>query len=175
MFDYDVKQDPYFTYLPSNWPSDKTIALFLFLYYDAKKLDKSFLTDKINEIKQFALVSHVTWALWSLSMGETNIQFGYLEFAQARIDAFQRLVNSKSKSRRASTNGWERALYFKSSHLELSINCVVHLTVKFYAYWKQAFVNCTSDWTNVYEMNSKLIDMLDFRILYTFNPWIVPW
>jgi len=105
MFDYDVEKDPYFTYLPSNWPSDKTIALFLFLYYDAKKLDKSFLTDKINEIKQFALVSHVTWALWSLSMGETNINFGYLEFAQARIDAFQRLVNSKSKSRRASTNG----------------------------------------------------------------------
>ena len=105
MFDYDVKNDPHFTYIPSNWPADKTISLFLFLYYDAKKLDKSFLSDKINEIKQFALVSHVTWTLWALSMGETNINFGYLEFAKARIDAFQRLFNGKSKSRRTSIKG----------------------------------------------------------------------
>lgn len=105
MFDYDVNHDPYFTYIPSNWPSDKTIAMFLFFYYDSKHLDKVFIADQINEIKQFALVSHITWTLWALSMGVTDINFNYISFASARMDAFKRLLATTNQTPRSASNG----------------------------------------------------------------------
>ena len=105
MFDYDVNHEPYFTYIPSNWPSDKTIAMFLFFYYDSKHLDKVFFADQINEIKQFALVSHITWTLWALSMGVTDIKFNYKSFASARMDAFKRLLATTNQKPRSASNG----------------------------------------------------------------------
>ena len=92
MFDYETTEDPYYIYIPNNFPSDITITDFLYSYYNSQKLDESLLSKHVAEIKRFSMCSHVFWALWALSINDSEINFNYQSFADARIDAMQRLL-----------------------------------------------------------------------------------
>jgi len=49
------------------------------------------LTQLITEANQFALASHYLWSLWAIIQASTSdIPFGYLEFASARLSDFRR-------------------------------------------------------------------------------------
>lgn len=92
MFSYDIDETPYFKYLPSQWPSDKTIRTFLSAYFHCQKCDQELIDFKINEIKQFSFVSSVYWALWALSKDESEINFDYSAYAHARLDAMRKML-----------------------------------------------------------------------------------
>ncbi|KAH3765158.1 choline kinase alpha [Pelomyxa schiedti] len=48
----------------------------------------------IAEANQFSLASHILWAVWSvIQASSSSIQFGYLEFAQARIKEYYKRKN----------------------------------------------------------------------------------
>ena len=92
MFCYEVDENPFFSYSPSQWPSDKTIRTFLSAYFHCQKVDQNLIDSKIIEIKQFSFVSHVFWALWALSKDQSDIKFDYTAYAQARLDAMRKML-----------------------------------------------------------------------------------
>merc|ERR1711917_16662 len=68
---------PYYSYNPTNWPTDNQILFYLKHYCKEMEipLDK---TQMLLEIKQFALVSHIYWFLWSLVQEKVSlIRFDY--------------------------------------------------------------------------------------------------
>ena len=46
--------------------------------------------DKLyKEVNIYALLSHFKWALWGIaSSGSSDVEFAFLEFAQARLSAY---------------------------------------------------------------------------------------
>ncbi|KAK7813276.1 hypothetical protein U0070_005181 [Myodes glareolus] len=45
--------------------------------------------DMLLEVNRFALASHFLWGLWSIVQAKiSSIEFGYMEYAQARFDAY---------------------------------------------------------------------------------------
>lgn len=92
IFDYETIQDPFFIYIPNNFPSDSIITDFLYSYHNDQKLDETLVSRQIAEIKRFSISSHVFWALWALSICDSEINFNYLAFAEARINAMQKLL-----------------------------------------------------------------------------------
>ena len=43
------------------------------------------------DVKACSMAPHLMWALWGIAECETEIAFGYLEFAQSRLAEFDRL------------------------------------------------------------------------------------
>ena len=101
MFNYENNEAPYYSYNPTNWPTDNQILFYLKHYCKEMEipLDKtqmllgrghqilwrqqrydviSSLIIPLTEIKQFALVSHIYWFLWSLVQEKVSlIRFDY--------------------------------------------------------------------------------------------------
>jgi len=91
MFNYENDQAPYYTYNPTNWPTDNQILFYLKHYCKEMEipLDK---TQMLLEIKQFALVSHIYWFLWSLVQEKVSvIRFDYKSYAYDRLQAYREL------------------------------------------------------------------------------------
>ncbi|XP_066177089.1 choline kinase alpha isoform X2 [Sylvia atricapilla] len=98
MYDYSCEKYPFFKASALKYPSKKQQLHFLSSYLSAfqdgfKNLsneEKSQLEEEVLvEVNRFALASHFFWGLWSIIQAKiSSIEFGYLEYALSRFDAY---------------------------------------------------------------------------------------
>uniref|UniRef100_A0A672MID6 ethanolamine kinase n=1 Tax=Sinocyclocheilus grahami TaxID=75366 RepID=A0A672MID6_SINGR len=97
-YDYTYDKFPFFTTNTKNYPT-KAQQMHFFQSYlleshagfenlseeDQLKLKE----DMLVEVNRFALASHFFWGLWSIIQAKiSTIEFGYMEYAMARFDAY---------------------------------------------------------------------------------------
>ncbi|XP_007558598.1 PREDICTED: choline kinase alpha-like isoform X2 [Poecilia mexicana] len=98
MYDYTCEEFPFFKVDTQNYPSKAQQLHFIESYL--RESDQGF--DNLSEehqmklkeelyveVNRFSLASHFFWGLWSIIQARlSTIEFGYLEYAQARFDAY---------------------------------------------------------------------------------------
>ncbi|XP_062246870.1 choline/ethanolamine kinase [Platichthys flesus] len=96
MYDYTYNQWPFYKASPENYPTREQQLHFLRSYLserrkysdipeDQTKIEE----DMIIEANRYALASHFLWALWSIIQAKiSKIEFGYMDYAQVRLDAY---------------------------------------------------------------------------------------
>uniref|UniRef100_F7BD35 ethanolamine kinase n=1 Tax=Ciona intestinalis TaxID=7719 RepID=F7BD35_CIOIN len=97
MYDYSYSSWPFFSYKFEHYANQQQQANLVEVYLEESyrvrpsrrsdpKWQKAYIMD---EIKRFSLLSHIFWALWSVVQAQiSDIGFGYMEYALARMDAF---------------------------------------------------------------------------------------
>ncbi|XP_005491676.1 choline kinase alpha isoform X2 [Zonotrichia leucophrys gambelii] len=98
MYDYSYEKYPFFKASVLKYPSKKQQLHFLSSYLSAfhdgfenlSNEEKSELEEVVLvEVNRFALASHFFWGLWSIIQAKiSSIEFGYLEYALSRFDAY---------------------------------------------------------------------------------------
>ncbi|XP_068022787.1 choline kinase alpha isoform X2 [Melanerpes formicivorus] len=98
MYDYTYEKYPFFKATALKYPSKKQQLHFISSYLsafhhgfeDLSNEEKSKLEEEVLiEVNRFALASHFFWGLWSIIQAKiSSIEFGYLEYAQSRFDAY---------------------------------------------------------------------------------------
>uniref|UniRef100_A0A8C7XHH0 Ethanolamine kinase n=1 Tax=Oryzias sinensis TaxID=183150 RepID=A0A8C7XHH0_9TELE len=96
MYDYTFDEWPFFKATPKNYPSREQQLLFIRSYlgeYDNNSevgVDRTQIEeDMIIEANRYALASHFLWGLWSIIQAKlSKIEFGYMDYAQVRFDAY---------------------------------------------------------------------------------------
>ncbi|XP_039923029.1 choline kinase alpha isoform X2 [Hirundo rustica] len=98
MYDYSYEKYPFFKASVLKYPSKKQQLHFLSSYLSAfqdgfenlSNEEKSKLEEEVLvEVNRFALASHFFWGLWSIIQAKiSSIEFGYLEYALSRFDAY---------------------------------------------------------------------------------------
>ncbi|XP_072242693.1 choline kinase alpha isoform X2 [Leuresthes tenuis] len=98
MYDYNCDEFPFFKVSPQNYPSKAQQLHFIesYLSESGRGFDNLSLEEQIRlkeelyvEVNRFALASHFFWGLWSIIQARlSTIEFGYLEYAQARFEAY---------------------------------------------------------------------------------------
>uniref|UniRef100_A0A3B4FK33 Ethanolamine kinase n=1 Tax=Pundamilia nyererei TaxID=303518 RepID=A0A3B4FK33_9CICH len=98
MYDYNCDEFPFFKVSAQNYPSKAQQLHFIESYL--RESDRGFdglsaedqmkLKEELYvEVNRFSLASHFFWGLWSIIQARlSTIKFGYLEYAQARFDAY---------------------------------------------------------------------------------------
>jgi len=103
--DYSVQDYPKFKVVPENYPSTEHQHQLFQAYVKQWKILKQTTTTTTTELSEeeevellikeanhFALASHLLWSLWGvIQSASSEIEFGYLEFAQARLGEYYRL------------------------------------------------------------------------------------
>uniref|UniRef100_UPI001CD86AD4 choline kinase alpha-like n=1 Tax=Solea senegalensis TaxID=28829 RepID=UPI001CD86AD4 len=98
MYDYNCDEFPYFRVNTEAFPA-KTQQLHFIEHYlrefdgDFEELSEEEQTklkqEMYLEVNRFSLASHFFWGLWSIVQAQlSTIQFGYLDYALARFDAY---------------------------------------------------------------------------------------
>lgn len=98
MYDYNCDEFPFFKVNTKAYPSKAQQMHFIENYlreYDPEfdnlsEEDQMRLKEEMYvEVNRFSLASHFFWGLWSIIQARlSTIKFGYLEYAQARFDAY---------------------------------------------------------------------------------------
>lgn len=98
MYDYNYEKYPFFRANILNYPTKKQQLHFISSYLAAfpnefenlSNEEKSIIEEEmLVEVNRFALASHFFWGLWSIVQAKiSSIEFGYMEYAQARFDAY---------------------------------------------------------------------------------------
>ncbi|XP_017284409.1 choline kinase alpha isoform X2 [Kryptolebias marmoratus] len=98
MYDYTCDEFPFFKVSPQNYPSKAQQLHFIESYlrefdrgFDALSEDeqRKLKEELYVEVNRFSLASHFFWGLWSIIQARlSTIEFGYLEYAQARFEAY---------------------------------------------------------------------------------------
>ncbi|XP_077901609.1 choline kinase alpha isoform X6 [Ictidomys tridecemlineatus] len=98
MYDYSYEKYPFFTANILKYPTRKQQLHFISSYLTTFQNDFENLSseeksaieeDVLLEVNRFALASHFFWGLWSIVQAKISaIEFGYMEYAQARFDAY---------------------------------------------------------------------------------------
>ncbi|XP_061236396.1 choline kinase alpha-like isoform X2 [Neopsephotus bourkii] len=98
MYDYTYEKYPFFKASFLKYPSKKQqlhfISSYLSAFHDGfenlSNEEKSKLEEEVlTEVNRFALASHFFWGLWSIIQAKiSSIEFGYLEYALSRFDAY---------------------------------------------------------------------------------------
>nr|XP_039266596.1 choline kinase alpha-like [Styela clava] len=97
MYDYSFDEWPHFVYKIENYPTKDQQTNFIKAYIEEHFTASSTTTHDekwtvafmIREANRFALLSHLFWALWSVMQAKmSDIGFGYMEYAIARMDAY---------------------------------------------------------------------------------------
>ncbi|KAF7467707.1 Hypothetical predicted protein [Marmota monax] len=98
MYDYSYEKYPFFTANILKYPTRKQQLHFISSYLTTFQNDFENLSseeksaieeDMLLEVNRFALASHFFWGLWSIVQAKISaIEFGYMEYAQARFDAY---------------------------------------------------------------------------------------
>ncbi|XP_015248344.1 PREDICTED: choline kinase alpha-like isoform X2 [Cyprinodon variegatus] len=98
MYDYNCEEFPFFKVDAQNYPSKAQQLHFIESYL--RESDQGFanlsqehqmkLKEELYvEVNRFSLASHLFWGLWSIIQARlSTIEFGYLEYAEARFDAY---------------------------------------------------------------------------------------
>uniref|UniRef100_A0A3B4DVN9 Ethanolamine kinase n=1 Tax=Pygocentrus nattereri TaxID=42514 RepID=A0A3B4DVN9_PYGNA len=98
MYDYNCDTSPFFKTNTSNYPTKAQQMHFFKSYLSEYDLELAKLSeedqlklreDMLVEVNRFALASHFFWGLWSMIQARiSTIEFGYLDYAMARFDAY---------------------------------------------------------------------------------------
>ncbi|XP_029908615.1 choline kinase alpha isoform X2 [Myripristis murdjan] len=98
MYDYSCDKFPFFKVDAQSFPSKGQQLHFIESYLRESERGFDSLSDddqmKLKEelyveVNRFSLASHFFWGLWSIIQARiSTIEFGYLEYAQARFDAY---------------------------------------------------------------------------------------
>ncbi|XP_036182313.1 choline kinase alpha isoform X2 [Myotis myotis] len=98
MYDYNYEKYPFFRANLGKFPTRKQQLHFISSYLavfpnETENLsnEEKFIIEEemLVEVNRFALASHFFWALWSIVQAKiSSIEFGYMEYAQARLDAY---------------------------------------------------------------------------------------
>ncbi|XP_021120149.1 choline kinase alpha isoform X4 [Heterocephalus glaber] len=98
MYDYTYEKYPFFRANSQKYPTRKQQLHFISSYLATFQNDfgnlsseeKSTIEEEmLLEVNRFALASHFFWGLWSIVQAKiSSIEFGYMEYAQARFDAY---------------------------------------------------------------------------------------
>lgn len=98
MYDYTYEKYPFFRANIQKYPTRKQQLHFISSYLTTFQNDFESLSseeqsaikeDMLLEVNRFALASHFLWGLWSIVQAKiSSIEFGYMEYAQARFDAY---------------------------------------------------------------------------------------
>ncbi|XP_074487772.1 choline kinase alpha isoform X2 [Sebastes fasciatus] len=98
MYDYTCEESPFFKVNAQAYPSKAQQLHFIenYLHESDQGFDNLSEEDQMKlmeeiyvEVNRFSLASHFFWCLWSIIQARlSTIKFGYLEYAQARFDAY---------------------------------------------------------------------------------------
>ncbi|XP_057227467.1 choline kinase alpha isoform X2 [Malurus melanocephalus] len=98
MYDYSYEKYPFFKASALKYPSKKQqlhfVSSYLCAFHDGfenlSNEEKTKLEEEVLvEVNRFALASHFFWGLWSIIQAKiSSIEFGYLEYALSRFDAY---------------------------------------------------------------------------------------
>ncbi|XP_070827806.1 choline kinase alpha isoform X2 [Chaetodon trifascialis] len=101
IYDYNCDEFPFFKVSPQAYPSKAQQLLFIDSYLresdpgfgNLSEEDQMKVKEEMYvEVNRFSLASHFFWGLWSIIQARlSTIKFGYLEYAQARFDAYFQL------------------------------------------------------------------------------------
>ncbi|NXK42687.1 CHKB kinase, partial [Piprites chloris] len=98
VYNYTHDSWPFFKASPENYPSRQQQLHFIWHYLSEDSGRRGDTTheeqarieeEMLTEINRFALASHFFWGLWSILQAKiSTIQFGYLDYAQSRFQAY---------------------------------------------------------------------------------------
>ncbi|XP_066242640.1 choline kinase alpha isoform X3 [Saccopteryx leptura] len=98
MYDYTYEKYPFFRANILKFPTKQQQLHFISSYlaafpneFENLSNEEKFIMkeEMLVEINRFALASHFFWGLWSIIQAKiSSIEFGYMEYAQARFDAY---------------------------------------------------------------------------------------
>ncbi|XP_046889376.1 choline kinase alpha isoform X1 [Hypomesus transpacificus] len=98
MYDYSYEKFPFFKVTSQNYPTKAQQLHFFGSYLResdrgfenlAEEDQKNILEEMYIEVNRFAMASHLFWGLWSIIQSRiSTIEFGYMEYAQARFEAY---------------------------------------------------------------------------------------
>ncbi|XP_032775723.1 choline/ethanolamine kinase [Strigops habroptila] len=98
IYDYTHHSWPFFKAIPENYPSREQQLHFIRHYLseapgrrrDASPEEQARIEQEmLTEIQRFVLASHFFWGLWSILQAKiSTIEFGYLDYAQSRFEAY---------------------------------------------------------------------------------------
>lgn len=98
MYDYNCEEFPFFKVNAQAYPTKAQQLHFIESYLresdrgfdNLSEEDQMKLKEELHiEVNRFSLASHFFWGLWSIIQARlSTIKFGYLEYAQARFDAY---------------------------------------------------------------------------------------
>lgn len=92
-YDYTNNQFPYFHYRPSSYPNEEQIDNFLVSYLMSVNGSNEIpsVEEKkqlLKEISLFSLASHLFWGIWAIVNIHQEIEFGYWEYADIRLNEY---------------------------------------------------------------------------------------
>lgn len=96
VYNYTYDQWPFYKATPENYPSREQQLHFIRSYLAEQGTTCEPTTDQaqveedlIIEANRYALASHFLWGLWSIIQAKiSKIEFGYMDYAQCRFDAY---------------------------------------------------------------------------------------
>jgi len=118
--DYSVPEHPKFRFINENYPNvqEQRILFASYLHHTKKLQGKANLLPTESEIRkiakesnEFALAATLIWCFWGIIQSSTSdIDFGYLEFAQARLVEYHRLKDILDKDAKVEKKAHSKAL-----------------------------------------------------------------
>uniref|UniRef100_UPI00358FFAB3 choline kinase alpha-like isoform X1 n=2 Tax=Myxine glutinosa TaxID=7769 RepID=UPI00358FFAB3 len=97
MYDYTHNAWPFYKVNTKNYPSREQQLRFCMAYLKeygdhAENLGDADMDRMLLEVNRYALASHFFWCLWSILQASiSTINFGYMEYALARLEAYNDL------------------------------------------------------------------------------------
>nr|XP_010600627.1 choline/ethanolamine kinase isoform X2 [Loxodonta africana]XP_023398079.1 choline/ethanolamine kinase isoform X2 [Loxodonta africana] len=97
VYDYTHEEWPFYKARPADYPTREQQLHFIRHYLAEVKKDETLSQeeqrkleeDLLVEVDRYALASHFFWGLWSiLQASMSTIEFGYLEYAQSRLQFY---------------------------------------------------------------------------------------
>ncbi|XP_054633708.1 choline/ethanolamine kinase [Dunckerocampus dactyliophorus] len=97
MYDYTYNKWPFYKATPEDYPSREQQLIFIRSYLNEHRAggsgdnvdQRQVEEDMIIEANRYALASHFLWGLWSIIQAKlSKIEFGYMDYAQSRFDAY---------------------------------------------------------------------------------------
>jgi len=103
--DYSNPNWPHYHFNQSDFPSNDQQRRFISAYLEQQgQLSEDSIVQIQEEVMEFAMVGHVYWSLWSeIQAKVSDIKFGYVEYANDRMNAFRTLLNMKTFSKSQET------------------------------------------------------------------------
>jgi choline/ethanolamine kinase len=100
-YDYSNDKFPFYHHLRENYPSSKQIDDFITIYL--RKVSGNVLEQEkkqlIEEIALFTLASHLFWGIWGVVNVNQEIEFGYWNYANRRIEEYFKAKDEYLKQR----------------------------------------------------------------------------
>lgn len=101
-YDYSNDKFPFYHHLKENYPTSKQIDDFITTYL--RNVSGTVPSDQekkqlLEEISLFTLASHLFWGIWGVVNVNQEIEFGYWDYANLRVDEYFKAKDEYLKQR----------------------------------------------------------------------------